>query len=171
MDSKGRSSMNREGVLPFPAKRFDTFESVMKIDAESQRRLLHVGDEVEQVWAAWALGLKLGARITPSLSNVWRLPDSPEPAATFWWSSQVLVRGARWRNTLVSDPAPLVRATACRYLARTAEPGDARTERFLFERLREDTSPEVREAISRSWAWIKQAGAPPRMTAKPVRCS
>ena len=147
MGSKGRSSMNREGVLPFPAKRFDTFESVLKIDAESQRRLLHVGDEVEQVWASWALGLKLGAHIIPELVECLKTCRFPGTRRHFL----VVLAGLGERETLekyaVSDPAPLVRATACRYLARTAEPGDALTERFLFERLREDAAPEVREAI------------------------
>lgn len=111
MGSKGRSSMNREGVLLFSAKRFDTFESVMKIDAESQRRLLHVGDEVEQVWASWALGLKLGAHIIPELVECLKTCRFPGTRRHFL----VVLAGLGERETLekyaVSDPAPLARAT------------------------------------------------------------
>lgn len=139
--------MSRKKIFPFPAERFDTFESVLKIDTASQRHLLHVGDEVEQVWAAWALGLKLGAHITPELVECLKTCRFPGTRRHFL----VVLAGLGERETLekyaVNDPAPLVRATACRYLARTAEPGNMRIGRFLLERLWEDASPEVREAI------------------------
>ena len=139
--------MSRKKIFPFPEERFDTFESVMEIDTASQKRLLHVGDEVEQVWAAWALGLKLGAHIIPELVECLKTCRFPGTRRHFL----VVLAGLGERETLekyaVSDPAPLVRATACRYLARTAEPGNMRVERLLLERLREDTFPEVREAL------------------------
>ena len=38
----------------------ENYEAVSVLSEEEQRDLLHHGDAQERVWAAWALGLRLG---------------------------------------------------------------------------------------------------------------
>jgi hypothetical protein len=153
--------MMNPDVFSFRRKRHETFESVMTIDTAAQKELLHVGDEVERVWAAWALGLRLGDRIIPELLA--SLETSPVPGTRR--HLLVVLAGLGERKALersaVRDPAPLVRETACRYLARTAQAGDHRVEQILLDRLRSDASAEVRSAILEETDRGKRTGRKP----------
>ena len=126
-----------------------SFEQVAGFDVATQRALLQTGGPVERVWAAWALGVRLGVAASPAVQA--SLHASPAPGTR----RQLLVTlaGLGEREVLRAfaehDPDDLVRATACRYLLRTAPPDDARTAEVVGARLRQDGSAEVRQAILR----------------------
>lgn len=134
MERKGRSKV------------FGSFEDVLRLENPRQRDLLRCGDEVERVWAAWALGLRLGTQAVPELRD--SLRQCPFPGTRR--HLLVVLAGFGERSTLCGvasgDADPYVRTTACRYLARIAQNDDA-VRRVLLERLFKDPSPDVRLAI------------------------
>jgi HEAT repeat protein len=126
---------------------YRTYEEIAKLNADAQCHLLQHGDAVERVWAAWARGLSLGRTITPELLG--SLRDSP--AAGTRRHLLVVLAGLGEHEVLrvfaQDDPDDLVRATACRYLIRISDSSDNSVDQFLQERLLDDESPIVREAI------------------------
>jgi hypothetical protein len=144
--------MNGKWTLTFyTRKHHENFESVLEVDANSQKELLRIGDEVERIWAAWALGLRFGKAVAPDLLS--SLEKSPSPGTRRHLI--VVLIGLGEKSSLekfaVADPDPLVRATACRYLARILQPEDGQIREMLIHRLRSDTSPDVRLAILQEW--------------------
>ena len=135
---------------------FAEFEAVTTLNETTQRELLWQGDPVERVWAAWALGLRLGAAAIPELLAC--LHASPSPGTRRHLI--VILAGLGERSILQvlteDDPDEFVRATAYEYLVRTAAPGDEQMVRVVAERLLRDPSPEVRQTILR----LAQAGKP-----------
>ena len=126
---------------------YSSFESVESLDIETQISLLQEGDAVERVWAAWALGRKLGTEMMPELLR--SLKKSPAPGTRRHLIVVLVGLGERsFLETLaVRDPDEYVRATACRYLIRVAQPGDRKILQILVNRLLEDKSPVVRLTI------------------------
>lgn len=105
------------------------------------------GDEVERVWAAWALGLRFGAQIVPELRDALRRCPFRGTQRHFI----VVLAGLGERlflyNLAMKDPDPFVRTTACRYLVRVAWPDNDIARRVLHDRLFNDPSPDVRVSI------------------------
>ncbi len=134
MKGKGRSKV------------YGRFEDVLRLAIARQRELLRCGDGVERVWAAWALGLRLGTQAVPALRDALRRCPFPGTRRHLL----IVLAGFGERSILrgfaSGDEDPDVRMTACRYLARIA-PGDDAVRRFILERLFKDPSPDVRLSI------------------------
>jgi hypothetical protein len=96
------------------------YASVAALPEDVQLKLLESGDSPERLWAAWALALRHGRHIVPTLSTL------SDTALTEGLKRQLLVilagLGARTilATIATSDPAPAVRATAVAYYIRTA---------------------------------------------------
>jgi len=138
----------------------DSFESVARLDTDAQKALLQNGDSVERVWAAWALGLKFGSQIIPDLQMSLQTSPSSGTRRQF----VVILAGLGDRFTVEDlaryDPDEFVRATACQYLLKTAQPRDGRLASLLLERLSLDPSPLVRLAVLQN----RREGLPPLRT-------
>ncbi len=131
--------------------RHEGFESVAKLDLDDLKDLLRRGDPQERVWAAWALGLKLGPLILPEL--VACTFKSPAPGTR----RHLIVVLAGLGETSVlkklaeEDRDEYVRATACQYLIRTAPyPADEHTQKILLGKMSGGEPPIVREAIAQA---------------------
>ncbi len=124
----------------------DRFDEVEALDTDALRRLLTEGTERERVWAAWALGLRLGTQARPDLARASR--REPDPGARRHLA--VLLAGYRDLDLLAvmarHDPDGYVRASACQYLA-TVAPDSPAVRALLRERLAADTFPPVRSTI------------------------
>lgn len=96
------------------------YASVAALSEDEQLQLFDAGDAPERLWAAWALALRHGRRVLPTLSAL------SDEALTEGLKRQLLVilAGLGARSVLLtiatSDPAPAVRATAVTYYIRTA---------------------------------------------------
>ena len=138
----------------------DSFESVARLDTAAQKALLQHGDSVERVWAAWALGLKFGSQIIPDLQMSLQTSPSSGTRRQF----VVILTGLGDRFTVEDlaryDPDEFVRATACQYLFKTAQPGERRLASLLLERMSLDPSPLVRLAVLQN----RRKGLPPLRT-------
>ncbi len=123
------------------------YEEVSHLDTDAQRQLLQKGDEVERVWAAWALGVAQGAQIVPELIS--SLHESPAPGTRR--TLLVILAGFGDQEILRTlaqfDPDEYVRATACQYLIRIDPNADTVTDPLVRERLLDDPSAIVRQAI------------------------
>jgi hypothetical protein len=135
----------------------DSFETVSQLDTASQKALLQNGDSVERVWAAWALGLQFGSQIIPNLQM--SLQTSPTSGTRRQFVVILTGLGDRFTAEDLAryDPDEFVRATACQYLLKTAQPLDGRLGSLLLERLFLDESALVRLAILEN----RRQGLPP----------
>lgn len=126
---------------------YQTYEEVSYLDTAAQRQLLQQGDAVERVWAAWALGIALGAQSTPELIS--GLHESP--ASGTRRNLLVILAGFGEREVLHAfaqvDPDEYVRATACQYLIRIDPNAGLTIDPFIRDRLLSDPSAIVRQAI------------------------
>ncbi|HSD82521.1 MAG TPA: HEAT repeat domain-containing protein, partial [Anaerolineae bacterium] len=126
---------------------YQAYEEVSYLNADAQRQLLREGDDVERVWAAWALGVALGAQSAPELLS--SLHESP--ASGTRRVLLVILAGFGEREILRafarSDPDEYVRATACQYLIRIDPNADQAIDPLIQDRLLDDPSAIVRQAI------------------------
>jgi hypothetical protein len=131
------------------------FSEVEGLDTDALRRLLKEGTPRERVWAAWGLGLRLGAGALPELERASR--REPDPGARR--HLLVVLAGHRDIDLLTviarDDPDEYVRASACQYLARVAPDVEA-VRTLLRERLEVEASREVRSAILRHLPGVRQ---------------
>jgi hypothetical protein len=123
-----------------------SYEQVAELSDDELRRLLHHGQPVNRVHAAWALGLRLSHALAPELvAHVHR-----EPAPGVRRQLVVVLTGCGEQETIATlaahDPEPEVRATACQYVARLAAPHDSRSHDLLLERAAHDPAEPVRIA-------------------------
>ena len=140
--------------------RLTGFADLQELDDASLRALVEgEGDEPERVWAAWAIALRaaggasdggkgsapgaVGAMLGGALSR--------EPSAGVRAHLVLVLMGQGERVAVAilarRDPSSLVRAAACRCLARTATPGDDALNELLAHALASDESADVRVAI------------------------
>lgn len=116
------------------------------LDTGALRRLLAEGSAQERVWAAWALGLRLGSQARPELARASR--QEPDPGTRR--HLLVILAGYRDLDLLAvmarDDPDAYVRASACQYLAQVA-PDDPAVRALLRERLTADPSTTVRHTV------------------------
>ncbi len=121
------------------------YEDVAQLDIPMQRQLLHAGDAEERVWAAWALGVTLGAQNLPDLTA--SLAESPSPGTRRHLLVALAGLGERAILCVLAegDPDRNVRATACQYLIRTGDLGDSTLRDFLRQRALTDPSSVVKQ--------------------------
>jgi len=97
-----------------------SFAEVLGLPDGELRELLGSSDEVARVWAAWALGLRLGSRVAATLTEV--AHEAPEPGVRRQLA--VVLAGLGELDVLLAmadgDPDAWARATAARYVARLA---------------------------------------------------
>jgi hypothetical protein len=97
-----------------------SFAEVSGLPDGELRELLGSSDEVTRVWAAWALGLRLGGRVAATLTEV--VHEAPEPGVRRQLA--VILAGLGKLDVLLAmadgDPDAWARATAARYVARLA---------------------------------------------------
>lgn len=137
--------------------RFESYEQVVAAGAEAQRKLLQSGDPSERVWAAWALGVRLGGE---SLSII---NAAGEPHAGVRRQLVVIVASLGPPEAVevlaTADPDADVRATAVDYVFRTANAESVARRRSLVESVLEnDRASQVITRVLRSfprhWAGI-----------------
>jgi len=124
--------------------RFHGFADVVRLPAEGVTRLLRHGEPQERVWAAWTLGLRLGADAAPLVSQ----SLSSDPSAGARRHFLVVLAGAgaveAVRALADADPDEEVRATGLQYLARLTSPTDADLQAVLASRLADEPSTDAR---------------------------
>ena len=129
---------------------FHSYDSVVQLDEAKLRALIVGGDPRERVWAAWALGTRLG----PSFVGDATAAVDGEPSAGARRHLIVMLAGFKEKNIIESlalhDPDELVRATACQNLVRISANDDEMA--LALDRATEDPSPWVRAAILRAAA-------------------
>jgi len=123
------------------------FETVARLSAQEQQRLLDGGDSPERLWAAWALALQIGRNALPLLSSV----EQGEISEGLRRQLLVVLAGLGERRLLETianiDPTPSVQATAAMLYIRTAgHPSGPEAAGFALRQLRAGP-PEVRRAI------------------------
>jgi len=145
--------------VPHPA-----FVVVCDLPDAVLRDLLAVGEPVERIWAAWALGLRLGGAAAGTL----RRAAGVEPDSGARRHLVVALAGfgehAAVAALAASDPDARVRATACQYLERLAAADSS-----LWAQVRarfDDVAPVVRETLVLHLA----ADAPAEIRAAAVAC-
>jgi hypothetical protein len=121
------------------------FEEVRDLPESTLRDLLASGEPVDRIWAAWALGLRLGARSASTLQKA----ASGDPSAGMRRHLIVLLAGFGERDPIAviarADPDAHVRATATQYLAALAAVAPSSWS-LVLERL-DDVEPVVRETL------------------------
>ncbi len=129
--------------------RYESFEAVSQLDTGALRGLLANGDAQEQVWAAWAFALALGAGSLAPLREA--VQASPMPGTRR--HLVVVLAGLGERDLLqvfaVGDPDAYVRATSCQYIMRTWPDDDPDATEFVRQRLLTDDAAEVKATILR----------------------
>jgi hypothetical protein len=120
----------------------------MVLDDAALRLLFEEGgDDPERVWAAWALGM----RKRPDMASLIHHAAAEEPSAGVraHLALMLVAHGEIDAAAALArfDPDAVVRAAACRNLARVAAPENALLHALLAERLRDDRSADVRIAI------------------------
>lgn len=126
---------------------FTNFARVAELDVPEQRDLLTTGAPEEQVWAAWALGLALGARANPDLRAALERADHSGVRRHL----VVMLAGLGERSLLEGlaegEIDEAVRATASQYLLQTGTTDETSRVRPLLEALLRDPSAKVRRAL------------------------
>jgi hypothetical protein len=126
---------------------FENFGQVIKQNESDLRELLDAGEEIERVWAAWSLALKLGAGATPELVSA----ATTNPSSGLRRHLIVVLAGYGELDILKTfadcDPDPRVRATACLHLLQTRPTDDFALNDFLLSTLAKDTDKIVRATL------------------------
>lgn len=94
------------------------FADTALMDLTGLRLLLETGDAAERVWAAWAIGLRLGQSVIPAIEAIARTDIDPGVRRHL----VVVLAGANElcsiKTLALNDPDPDVRGTAARYFVR-----------------------------------------------------
>jgi hypothetical protein len=126
----------------------ESFRDLLDADEAVLREIVAGGgDAPERVWAAWSLAL----RRDPAIAEVARsLTDDPSPGVRAHMALLLVAHGEMDAALALgqSDPAPAVRASAWRHLARRARPEDERLRSALLIAMRTDSAPTVHAAIA-----------------------
>jgi hypothetical protein len=129
---------------------YDGYDDIRDLDTSTLHALLDAGDGSEQIWAAWALAVRLGSNVQPDLAQAALTSPSPGLRRHVIVVLAGLGERALLKPFALSDPDEQVRATACQYLMRTFETGDHDTIGLLREQLFASASLEVRLRILRT---------------------
>jgi hypothetical protein len=129
-------------------QRFRDFREVLELDEARLRSLAAGEDAPERLWAVWALAL----RQHPDAAALARAAAGRDPSpGVRAHMALVLVSNGELHAARVlarRDPDSLVRAAACRSLARTADPHDDATQELLASAMRTDSASDVHVAIA-----------------------
>lgn len=122
-----------------------SFDEVLLLDQDALRQLLGNGPNVQRVWAAWALGLRLGQAFTAEAGT--RVDREPDPGVRRHLA--VILAGAGDRAAIdvlaAIDPCEYVRASALRLMLQVAPPGtQSNVVSRLLEVARTEPSAHVR---------------------------
>lgn len=127
--------------------KFETFDQIKELPESELRDLLNTGEDVERVWAAWVLALKLGSESAPELVST----ATASPSSGLRRHLIVMLAGYGKLDLLEAfaenDPEPTVRATACLHLLQTRPIGNAVHDRFLLSILEKEPAPMVRALL------------------------
>jgi hypothetical protein len=128
---------------PIPA----SFAEVSQQSEAELRHWLQLGPPPIRVYAAWALGVRMSQAVLPHLVS--HMTHEPNPGVRR--QLIIILAGGKEYDTLIAlalhDSDPSVRATACQYLARLAEPTDSALYEVLMERMVQDSVEIVRSAV------------------------
>lgn len=126
---------------------FENFSEVTNLSVSELRELLGTGEEVERLWAAWVLAMKLGTESLPELTSA----ATTSPSSGLRRHLIVILAGYGELEILKTfadcDPDPRVRATACLHLLQTRPIKDRTLDEFLLSVLLEDTDRTVRAVL------------------------
>jgi hypothetical protein len=129
-------------------KPFGEFREVLELDEARLRELAGGDDAPERLWAVWALALRQHPDAAAlALAAAGR---DPSPGVRAHMALLLVSHGERDAARVLArhDPDSLVRAAACRHLARTADPGDEATQELLAWAMRADPASDVHVAIA-----------------------
>lgn len=106
----------------------DTFDAARQLPSDRLRELLAEGAPRTRVWAAWALGLRLGRDVVPPLSD--RVSEEPLSGVRRHFVRMFAGFEAfeMLRTLARTDPDPLVRRDAREFLRRCADTTQRSTE-------------------------------------------
>jgi len=125
----------------------NSYSEVSVLGEDRLRLLLTEDDEAIQVWASWALGIRLNNIVCPP--EVQRLMTE-EPSPGVRQNLLIFLAGSGNHDLLEKyakkDPSSNVRAAACRLISRTSEDIHSRSS-LLDEILKSEKSSEVLSAI------------------------
>ena len=129
-----------------------SFEALADLDSSELRVLIREGRPVEKVWAAWQLAIVAGRDADPALSDA--LSEEPSAGVRAHW---IIVLYSHGESELVSvlaqhDPSALVRETAVRYLAPSADQPKTPALRPALGACMSDDAPRVRQTTLRHLA-------------------
>jgi hypothetical protein len=126
---------------------FPDYDSVAALPVSETERLLTSGDGPERVWAAWSLGMRLGASATPILASAAK--TAPDPGVRARLVVVLAGHGQREALTVLAtdDPDDEVRAAACRHLAGTSLPHLSWVRDLLEDRLAKDRAAAVQAVL------------------------
>lgn len=99
--------------------RLNAFDDGLALEPQALRALLLGGNAQERVWAAWALGLRLGGAFTTEATAQSRREPDPGVRRHLVVLLAGLQEGTAIRTIAANDPDPYVRATAHRYAVQT----------------------------------------------------
>jgi hypothetical protein len=129
--------------------RFAGFAELLEVGDDELRALIDSGgDAPERLWAVWALALRRDQGVVGVARDLSR--GDPSPGVRAHMALILVAHGERAAAATLArlDPEPLVRASACRNLARVAGPRDADLHGLLATAMRSDPSSEVRAAVA-----------------------
>jgi hypothetical protein len=130
-------------------QRVPDFRELLEADEGLLRDLVRFeGDALERVWAAWSLALRHDASLLDVVRQAAKVDPSPGVRAHM---ALLLVAHGELDAAMAlarGDPDELVRASACRHLARVAKPDDTQLQELLETAMRSEPSSAVRAAIA-----------------------
>lgn len=125
-----------------------TYEAVARLSPDEQRSLLRTASPVERLWAAWALGQRVGAAALPDIQGAL---EAPLPGLRAHLAIVLAGLGERElvETLVLHDPDALVRVAAGQHLVRTAPPGQDVATDPSVKQLLHDPAADVRFAVLR----------------------
>lgn len=127
-----------------------SFDEVLRLDQDALRQILGNGPTAQRVWAAWALGLRLGQAFAAEAGT--RVDREPDPGVRRHLAVILASAGDRAAIDVLAadDPCEYVRASALRLILQIAPPGtQSSVVSRLLEVARAEPSAHVRSEALR----------------------
>jgi hypothetical protein len=120
---------------------------LIELPTDTLRAIARGADAPERLWAAWALALRHDVAARTIARDLAR--GDPAPGVRAQMAIVLVAHGERDAAVVLArhDPEPLVRASACRCLARTLASDDGLLTDVLVSALQTDPSAQVRAAV------------------------
>ena len=126
-----------------------SFRDLLELHERQLRDLVDgEGDAPERVWAAWVLALRHDRDVLRIVRQA--AAGDPSPGVRAHMALLLVAHGELSAATTLAmtDSSDLVRAAACRHLARVAKANDLRLQEVLEAAMRADLSANVHSAIA-----------------------